>query len=106
VLTAEMVTATVGAGAVAGTWRLTLAIAGGPVAHARAVGPFRVRLHLQVDGGDWTPEPGDMALTSGALALPPIDRPGAAVPALSVALVLVDPIGREAEPLMFDAVPV
>ncbi|MDP1898971.1 MAG: hypothetical protein Q8K96_00770 [Rubrivivax sp.] len=105
-LTAEMVTATVGAGAVAGTWRLTLAIAGGPVAHARAVGPFRVRLHLQVDGGNWTPEPGDTALTGGALALPPIDRPGAAVPALGVALVLVDPIGREADPLIFDAVPV
>ena len=58
-LAADMVTATVGAGAVAGTWRLTLSVAGGPVAHVRAVGPFRVRLHLQVDGGDWTPEPGD-----------------------------------------------
>jgi hypothetical protein len=105
-LAADTVTATVGPGAVAGTWRLTLSIAGGPVAHARAVGPFRVRLHLQVDGGDWTPELGDMALTGGALALLTIDRPGARVPALSVALVLVDPIGREADPLMFDAVPV
>jgi len=104
-LAVGMLTATVGAGAVAGTWRLKLAIAGGPVAHARAVGPFRVRLHLQVDGGDWTPVPGDTALTGGALALP-IDGAGAAVPSVSMALLLVDPIGREADPLMFDAVPV
>lgn len=103
-LAAEMVTATVGAGAVAGTWRLTLSIAGGPVAHVRAVSPFRVRLHLQVDGGDWTPEPGDTPLTAGAMALvPPIERAAAAPPALRLALVLIDPAGRESAALMLDA---
>lgn len=105
-LAAGMVTATVGLGAVAGTWRLTLAIADGPVTHARAVGPFRVRLHLQVDGGDWTPEPGDTALIDGTVVLSTIDRLGVAVPALNVVLVLVDPIGREADPLMIEAVSV
>jgi hypothetical protein len=104
-LTAEMVTATVGAGAAAGTWRLNLAIAGGPLVHARAVGGFRVRVHLQVDGGDWTPQPADAPLSGGALALP-IDGAGAAVPALGVALVLADPIGRESAPLMLEATPV
>lgn len=105
-LAAGMVTAAVGAGAAAGTWRLTLAIAGGPVAHVRAVGPFRVRLHLQVDGGDWAPEPGDTALIGGAMALaPPIERAGAAVPALRLALVLIDPIGRESAALRLEATP-
>lgn len=101
-LAAGMVTAIVGLGAAAGRWRLTLSVSGGPVAHARAVGSFRVRLHLQLDGGDWTPEPGDTALTGGALALV-IERVGAAVPALGVALVLIDPVGRESAALMLDA---
>ena len=103
-LAAEMVTATVRAGAVAGTWRLTLSIAGGPVAHVRAMAPFRVRLHLQVDGGDWTSEPGVTPLTAGAMALvPPIERAAAALPALRLALVLIDPAGRESAALMLDA---
>jgi hypothetical protein len=35
-----------------------------------------------------------------------IERAAVAVPALSVALVLVDPIDREATPLMIEATPV
>lgn len=105
-LAGSTVTTTIGAGAAAGTWRLTLAIAGGPVASTRAVGSFRVRLYLKVDAGDWLPERGETPLLNGALALPPIERAGAVVPTLSLALVLIDPIGREADPLMFDAVPV
>jgi hypothetical protein len=75
------------------------------VVNARAVGSFRLRLHLRADATDWLPEPGETTLLDGALALT-IERAGAAVPALSLALVLIDPIGREAEPLMVDAVPV
>jgi hypothetical protein len=104
VLAVENITATVGAGAAPGSWRLQLAIADGPVANARAVGTFRVRLNLKTDAGDWVPEPGETTLVAGALALT-IERAGA-VPALGVALVLIDPIGREAEPLLLDATPV
>ena len=103
-LAEDRVTATVGPGAAAGTWRLTLIVTGGPVASVRAVGPFRVRLHLRSDAGDWLPEPGETALLDGALALT-IERAAIAIPALSLALVLVDPIGREATPLMLDATP-
>ncbi|MGM9480622.1 hypothetical protein ACS5PN_05445 [Roseateles sp. NT4] len=102
------VTATVGAGAAAGSWRLTLAIRGGPVAHPRAVGGFTVQLHLKLDDGNWTPEADPVALESGALDLV-IERAEPAVPpvpVLQLALVLVDPVGREAPPLRMEATPV
>ncbi|WP_457446373.1 hypothetical protein [Roseateles sp. P5_E4] len=102
------VTATVGAGAAAGTWRLTLAIRGGPVAHPRAVGGFRVQVHLKLDDGDWAPEAAAVPLDSGALDLV-IERAVPAVPpvpALQLALVLVDPVGREAPLLRVTATPV
>jgi hypothetical protein len=95
------VTATVGAGAAPGTWRLTLNIANGPLVNPRAVGSFRLRVSLQRDAGDWVPEQGETALVNGGLALT-VEHPGP-VPALSVALMLVDPIGREAAPLKVDA---
>jgi len=102
-LLAASIIATVGAGGAPGTWRLTLQITNGPLASARAVGGFRLRLHLQADGGDWTAESDESVLSAGALTLT-IERAGAAVPSLRVALVLVDPTGREAAPLMLDAV--
>jgi len=101
-LLAAAIIATVGAGGAPDTWRLSLEISGGPVAAARAVGMYRLRLHLQVDGDDWSAETDEAELADGALALT-IERMGAAVPALRLALVLVDPIGREAAPLIVDA---
>ncbi|MGQ3051129.1 MAG: hypothetical protein ACT6S0_05040, partial [Roseateles sp.] len=97
------VTATVGPGA-AGNWRLTLAIRGGPVASPRAVGGFAVRLHLKLNGGDWAPEPEVLVLNNGALDLA-IERGPLAPPAVELALVLVDPAGREAPPLRIGATP-
>ncbi len=99
------VTATIGAGAAAGSWRMTLQIRGGPLAHPRAVGGFAVNLHLKLDDGDWVPEPDPVPLDSGALDLV-IERAAPAVPALQVALVLVDPVGREAPQLRMIATPV
>lgn len=101
-LSAAEIVATVGAGGAPGTWRLTLQIANAPVASVRAVGKFRLRLHLQADGGDWVAVADESDLAAGTLALV-IERVGAAVPALRLALVLVDPIGREAPPLLLDA---
>jgi len=104
-LLAAVVAASVGAGGAPGRWRLSLQISGAPVVSARAVGSYRVRLHLQLDGGDWAAEAGEAELVDGALTLD-IERAGVVVPLLSVALVLVDPIGREAAPLMLDALEV
>ena len=101
-LAESQVTATVGAGAAAGTWRLTLAIAGGQTVSSKAVGSFGVRLHLQLDGGDWIPEGGESALVDGRLTLI-LERAAPAVPMVGVALVLIDPIGREAKPLLLVA---
>lgn len=96
------VTATVGAGAAAGTWRLTLVIAGGPAASQKAVGSFGVRLHLQLDGGDWQPEVKEGVLVDGALTLT-LERAAPASPVIGVAVVLIDPIGRAAEPVLLVA---
>lgn len=99
------VTTTVGPGAAAGTWRLTLAIRGGSVAHPRAVGEFTVLVHLKLDDGDWTPEADPVVLSGGALDLI-IERSAPVVPAVQLALVLVDPVGREAPQLRIVATPV
>ena len=102
------ITATVGRGGAAGAWRLTLAIRDGPIVSPRAVGGLTVQLHLMLDNGDWTPEPNPVAIDSGALDLV-IERaalvvPG--VPVLQVALVLRDPIGRDAPAVTIVATPV
>lgn len=92
VLTEAMCSATVAAGAGGATWVLTLAVAGGPVAHVRAVGRYRVALHLQIDDGDFVPELAPLPFEDGALAFS-VARAGA-VPAVHIALVLTDPVGR------------
>ena len=103
-LAADDVSAQVGVGAAAGTWTLSLSIAGGPLVSARAVGPFKLRLSLQADAGDWVPKKEEWTLTNGAVTLA-IDDAGD-VPSLRIALMLVDPIGREAAPLKVDAITV
>jgi len=84
-------------------WALTLTVAGGPVASVRAVGRYTVAVHLQIDGGDFEPQPGPLAFEDGALAFSAGDA--RAVATMRIALVLTDPVGRAGDPLFLTALP-
>lgn len=101
VVTKAMCTATVAVGAGGATWVLSVAVAGGPVAHARAVGRYSVALHLQIDDGNFEPESLPLAFENGAMTFS-TERPGA-VPAVRIALILTDPVGRAGAPLLIEA---
>ena len=101
-ITAAMCTATVAADGGGVDWVLTLAVAGGPVAHVRAVGRYRVTLHLQIDGGDFIPVSLPLAFENGTMAF--TQTRAGNVPAIRIALVLTDPLGRDGVPLFIDAV--
>jgi hypothetical protein len=101
-LAADSVSATIGAGVAPGTWKLTLKITDSPVVSTRAVGAFKLRIYLKINDGEWVPEPGETQLIGNSLEIA-IERASAIVPTLSISLVVMDPIGREADPLMLDA---
>ena len=100
-LTEEMCGATVAPGAGGATWVLTLTVTDGPVAHPRAVGRYSVAIHLQIDDGDFEPEPSPLPFEDGALAFS-TERAGP-VPTVRFALVVTDPLGRSAAPLVVTA---
>ena len=70
-----------------------------PRAHPRAVGGYRVQIHVEREAGVLSLED-EQELVDGALTwslvVPGTGRPGA------VALVLIDPVGRAAAPLFLD----
>jgi hypothetical protein len=97
-LAAGLVTATLGAAP--GGWRLGIVVAGGPAANPRAVGGYRVQLHVERAPGVLSQE-AERPLLGGALTweLVVAGTPPASVRA---ALVLIDPVGRAAAPLFID----
>jgi ethanolamine transporter EutH len=97
-LDAGMVTATLVAAP--GGWRLATAIAGGPEAHARAVGQSRVQMHVERAAGVLSQED-EQELAAGALTWQ-VDVPGTVPAMVRVALVLIDPVGRAPAPLFLD----
>jgi hypothetical protein len=98
-LESEMVSARIGAAA--GGWRLSLAITGGPRAHPRAVGGYRVQIHMERETGVLGLED-EQPVEAGALTWQ-VDVAGAQPTSARVALVLVDPIGRAGVPLFIEA---
>jgi hypothetical protein len=102
-LAPEAVTATARAGAGGVSYVLELRIEGGPVAHPKG-GAFRVRLHIAEDGGGLVAEANEPELVGGSLTWS-TERPALAVPRLRVAVVPIDPLGREGAPLFVDVVP-
>jgi hypothetical protein len=93
-----MVNATLGAAP--GGWRLAIAITGGPVAHARAVGAYRVQIHIERSPGILGLE-AEIPLAGGALTWD-IVVPGEQPASARVALVLIDPIERAGAPFLVD----
>lgn len=97
-LEAGMVTATLGAAP--GGWRLAIGIAGGPEAHARAVGAYKVQIHVERAASVLSQED-EQELAGGALTWQ-VDVAGAVPASARVALMLIDPVGRAAAPLFLD----
>lgn len=100
-LTAAMCIASVAPNIGGANWVLTLSVAGGPVAHARAVGRYRMAVHLRIDGGDFAPTAPALAFENGEMAF--TQTRAGNVPVIRLALVLTDPLGREGSPLFLDA---
>jgi hypothetical protein len=84
-----------------GGWRLVLEVTGAPVVHPRAVGEYRLQVHIERDPGELSLED-EQPLAQGTLSW---DRflPGAQPASARLGLVLVDPVGRAAPPLLVDA---
>jgi hypothetical protein len=97
-LEAGMVSAAMGP--TPGGWRLAFTVTGGPVAHTRAVGAYRLQIHIERTPGELSLED-EQPLAQGSLSW---DRfiPGAQPAAARLGLVLVDPVGRAASPLFVD----
>jgi hypothetical protein len=97
------ITATVRAGTPGATYVLEIRIVGAPVAHPRAIGAYRLRVHIREGGGDLVTEP-----TQPTLAGDPFvwstQRPAAVVPQVRVMLIPIDPLGREGPAVSLDAV--
>ena len=101
-LTEAMCTATVALSDGGANWILSLTVAGGPVAPARAVGRYTAAIHMQLDEKSFEPqssvplpfENGTLTFTSGGAA---------PAPALKLAILLTDPVGRTGEPLFITA---
>lgn len=100
---AEAVTATVRAGAGGMTYILEIRIEDGPIVHPKG-GTYKVRLHTQEEGKDLILEATEPALVGGQLSWS-TEQPALAVPQVRVAVVPIDPIGREGAPVFVDAVP-
>jgi hypothetical protein len=99
-LTPAMVSATTGAAQ--GGWQVQVSVTGGPRAHPRAVGEYRVQIHVERAPAILSLE-GEEPLVDGGLTWSLV-VPGAQPAAASVALVLIDPIGRAAAPLFLSTV--
>jgi hypothetical protein len=99
-LTPEMVTATFGPAV--GGWRLAIAITGAPTAHSRAVGGYRVQVHMEREPG-FLSLVDEVDLSDGALTWE-LTVGGAPPASARIGLMLIDPIGRTAAPLFVDAI--
>jgi hypothetical protein len=77
------------------TWVLTLTVAGGPVAHVRAIGRYSIVVHLDIDDHGFE-SPSSLLFEDGTLVFS-VERPGT-VPTVRIALVLTDPVGRAGAP--------
>ena len=104
VLAEAMCSATVAPGAGGATWVLTLAVAGGPVAHLRAVGRYSVAIHLQIDGGVFVPEP--PRCPSKTARWPSRWNRLERCQQCASRWFLTDPLGRDGAPLFITAVAV
>ena len=100
---AEAITATVRAGVGGMSYILEIRIEGGPIVHANG-GTYKVRLYTQEDGKDLIAESTEAPLIGGQLSWS-TERPALAVPQIRVAVVPIDPIGREGAPVFVEAVP-
>ena len=105
-LSASMVTVTLGEDP--SEWRLGLVVAGGPNAHPRAVGQYRVQIHVERkivvqnnQEASVLKQEDEQPLVEGALTRQLV-FPGLAPDPVRVALVLIDPIGRASTPLFID----
>lgn len=106
-LTAGMVTATLGPAP--GGWRLGLVVAGGPRAHPLVVGGYRVQIHVErkivlpnnQEATVLKQENPEQPLVDGALTWQ-IVIPGTLPASVRMALVLIDPVGRNSAPLFID----
>lgn len=103
-LAASMVTATLGADP--GGLRLGFVITGGPRAHPRAVGGYRVQIHVErklvpTEEATALKQETERPLVDGALTWQ-IVVPGTLPASVRMALVLIDPVGRASTPLFID----
>jgi hypothetical protein len=99
-LTAEMCSATIAPAIGGATWVLTLTVAGGPVAHVRAIGRYSIVVHLDIDDHGFE-SPSSLPFEDGTLVFS-VERPGT-VPTVRIALVLTDPVGRAGAPSFLTA---
>lgn len=96
VLDVSQITATTTAGAAPNTYVINLSVNGAPTTVANAIGPYAVRLWRQEDNNAIAQaEPDDLQLDNGSLTWSSEQLPFVgAVPAVTLHLLLVDPLGR------------
>ncbi|MEP7161795.1 MAG: hypothetical protein ABI746_11935 [Dermatophilaceae bacterium] len=87
-------------GPLPGMFTVTVQLSDGPLANARAQPGFTVQLHWQIGDSSWTPVPDHGEVETGTMTTS--FNHASPDPATRLALILVDPVGREATPLMVD----
>ncbi|MCU1226574.1 MAG: hypothetical protein JWQ42_4667 [Edaphobacter sp.] len=103
-LTEDMCTATVALAAGGASWVLNLTVVGGPVVSVRAVGRYTLDIHVQKDDKNFEPQPAPFPFENGALTF--VTGGAAQMPAVRIALVVTDPVGRIGKALLISAVPI
>jgi hypothetical protein len=107
VLDAGQITVTTTAGAAPNTYLINLAVSGAPTTVANAIGSYAVRLWRQeADGAIVQAEAGDLTLDNGSLSWSSAAlRFVGAIPAVTLHLLLVDPLGRSGAVTAVVAIP-